>query len=316
MSDAPPPESPAVDAIPDWSSLPELLPCLGCGYNLRMLPRPRCPECGVRFTWSDVIVAAQRQRDSTLFEHQWRTRPFRSLLDTTLLLLRPWRFWRDASLDAAPRLRPLAVQLALMCLAYACVSAFVFDALAITCRWYRPKPQWWSAALSAANLVYFRDCIVMFLEETVWLIEFAAINAVLLLMLRPTCKRYGIRWPMVARIFAYSAMTSLCYASATWNLSLCLGEIAPRSVAWASYVGLMHVTEWSALFMFAWGISSGLRRHFRLPLPWMVPLLFYVLQCLTAVALTAAATVLYDSYENPVTHLMYGYVYLVPWEVF
>ena len=46
---------------PDWgsSSVPDV-PCPLCEYNLRGLVEPRCPECGYRFEWNELLDAARR----------------------------------------------------------------------------------------------------------------------------------------------------------------------------------------------------------------------------------------------------------------
>lgn len=36
------------------TGLDEDIPCPGCGYNLRGLTVPRCPECGNEFDWADI----------------------------------------------------------------------------------------------------------------------------------------------------------------------------------------------------------------------------------------------------------------------
>lgn len=50
MSSQPSSDTPA----PDEGGLNEDVPCPQCGYNLRGLTIPRCPECGFVFTWADV----------------------------------------------------------------------------------------------------------------------------------------------------------------------------------------------------------------------------------------------------------------------
>jgi hypothetical protein len=48
-------DPPVADPLePGPQGLAEDLPCPRCDYNLRGLAVPRCPECGYRFTWSDL----------------------------------------------------------------------------------------------------------------------------------------------------------------------------------------------------------------------------------------------------------------------
>jgi hypothetical protein len=99
-------DSGEADAPPDWENLEEDLHCSRCDYNLRMLERPRCPECGLVFAWRDLLDAARR-RSEFLFEHRWRDRPVRSWLLTLRRSLRPGRFWAGVSIHEHPDHRAL-----------------------------------------------------------------------------------------------------------------------------------------------------------------------------------------------------------------
>ena len=80
----------------------EDLDCPRCGYNLRGLPQPRCPECGLVVDL-DQIRAAQALLSKPLFEYQWRRRPIRSFFSTVWLTVRPWRLWRTVKLEWEPQ---------------------------------------------------------------------------------------------------------------------------------------------------------------------------------------------------------------------
>jgi len=93
---------PTVDALlvddqPDWDAIDFEVMCSRCGYNLRLLPEPRCPECGLRFDWR-VILDAWARRSDFLFEHNWRQQPIRSWAKTVWRSFRPFRFWRNVSI--------------------------------------------------------------------------------------------------------------------------------------------------------------------------------------------------------------------------
>ncbi|MEW6250763.1 MAG: hypothetical protein AB1716_08955 [Planctomycetota bacterium] len=101
-------------AAPNWDQL-EITPlCLRCGYNLRMLPQPRCPECGLEFVWAEVIEAAREPLDCPLFEYNWRRRPVRSFFGTLGRAFVPWRLWRNLRLAAIPRVGPLLLLIVLV----------------------------------------------------------------------------------------------------------------------------------------------------------------------------------------------------------
>lgn len=93
--DAKPSDSP--DAVPpdppDWDRITEEIRCPLCEYNLRGLTRPRCPECGYRFDWPEILDPARRLHPY-LFEHH-PERNVRSFWRTIIAGFRPDRFWRS-----------------------------------------------------------------------------------------------------------------------------------------------------------------------------------------------------------------------------
>lgn len=84
-------ECPAATSWPYWSVIQEDILCPLCEYDLRMLAEPRCPECGYRFEWPDVLDPSRRLH-RYLFEHH-PERNWWSFWKTALGGLRPRRFW-------------------------------------------------------------------------------------------------------------------------------------------------------------------------------------------------------------------------------
>jgi len=80
-------------SAPDWDKIDEEIHCPLCEYNLRGLIEPRCPECGYRFTWPELLDPTRRLHPY-LFEHH-PERNLWSFWKTALGGLRPWRFWRS-----------------------------------------------------------------------------------------------------------------------------------------------------------------------------------------------------------------------------
>ena len=78
---------------PDWESITEEIACPLCEYNLRGLTEPRCPECGYRFGWQEMLDPTQRLHPY-LFEHH-PERNVWSFVKTFIEHLRPIRFWRQ-----------------------------------------------------------------------------------------------------------------------------------------------------------------------------------------------------------------------------
>lgn len=75
----------------DWQTVQSEILCPLCDYNLRGLIEPRCPECGYRFDWPDLIDPARR-RHPYLFEHHPQRRIW-SFYRTLKGGLRPKKFW-------------------------------------------------------------------------------------------------------------------------------------------------------------------------------------------------------------------------------
>ncbi len=79
------------DGSPDWEEIEEEVSCPLCEYLLRGLIEPRCPECGYRFDWPDLLDPTRRLHPY-LFEHH-PERNGESFRRTLLGGFRPRRFW-------------------------------------------------------------------------------------------------------------------------------------------------------------------------------------------------------------------------------
>ena len=81
---------PASTAV-DWGKVDGDINCPMCDYNLRGLVEARCPECGYRFEWVD-LVEPERRRHPYLFEHHPRRKVW-SFYRTVKGGMRPGKFW-------------------------------------------------------------------------------------------------------------------------------------------------------------------------------------------------------------------------------
>jgi len=105
------------DKPPDWPTIPHEVLCPLCEYNLHGLTTPRCPECGYRFDWPEVLDP-KRAPHPYLFEHHPECN-VRSYFRTMRGTWRPRRFW--ASLY--PTQPSCALRLLMYwCLGLACIS--------------------------------------------------------------------------------------------------------------------------------------------------------------------------------------------------
>lgn len=80
-------------APPVWADVDGEAICPLCDYNLRGLTEPRCPECGYRFAWAEILDPELRHHPC-LFEHH-PERPVWSFWKTMVGSRRPRRFWRS-----------------------------------------------------------------------------------------------------------------------------------------------------------------------------------------------------------------------------
>lgn len=87
MSDA---QSERPAAAIDWSNITTTVQCPLCLYNLRGLNDPRCPECGCRFEWAEVLDP--RRSHPYIFEHHPNRKTW-SFFRTLWGGLRARRFW-------------------------------------------------------------------------------------------------------------------------------------------------------------------------------------------------------------------------------
>jgi hypothetical protein len=97
-----PSSSTSSSTAPDWSAITETIRCPLCEYELRGLSEPRCPECGYRFDWPDVLDPTRRVHPY-LFEHHPRRNVW-SFVRKKLAGFAPWRFWQ--TLQPTARVHP------------------------------------------------------------------------------------------------------------------------------------------------------------------------------------------------------------------
>jgi hypothetical protein len=98
---------PSAVSSPDWNAIAEQILCPMCQYNLRGLGEPRCPECGYRFAWEEMLDP-RRRLHSYLFEHH-PERNLRSLIRTLCGGLLPQRFWSTLHPNQLSNVRRLVI---------------------------------------------------------------------------------------------------------------------------------------------------------------------------------------------------------------
>lgn len=78
-------------SAPHWAEITTEPQCPLCEYMLRGLNVARCPECGFRFAWSEVLDASRREHPYLFEQHPDRN--LWSYFKTLFGAMRPRRFW-------------------------------------------------------------------------------------------------------------------------------------------------------------------------------------------------------------------------------
>jgi hypothetical protein len=276
---SPTPNEKTVDALlrdgqPDWEAIGFEVLCSRCGYNLRMLPQPRCPECGLEFRWRAVLDATA-WKSKFLFEHHWRTRFVRSWLKTTWSGLRPFRFWRNVSIHDHVRPGPLWFLLLTSVLwfeitmnVFAWLAGLALAAIlqAVNPGSFTPQWQWLHRVQRIMSRLpdEFGD-----LDVVPWTLGFLLVSLLaalaMLCGLRQTLGRCRVRAVQILRVVAYASTPMFMCLGPTFAVVLALAECVNRSPSSSLALclgigGLILLLACPTLFLFA-----GLRRYLHLP---------------------------------------------------
>jgi hypothetical protein len=210
---------------PDWrfAGTADLF-CPLCGYNLRGLDRPLCPECGHEFNWRQLVVDL-RTRHPFLFEHN-SAKPVRYFLRTVYGSLRSGRFWR--SVQPFHRVNPVPlVYFALLCAVFAAAPALSDPA------WWPPQVSLntvWRANISAPDNPFLSPITeplftgflaILNLHWTVAALSWPVLTLMQVLIFRVSLCRGDTRMPHVARAVTY-AWAGVCVPMALLLNMLCL----------------------------------------------------------------------------------------------
>lgn len=275
---------------PDWGTLTLELRCPRCGYNLRLLPQPRCPECGLQFAWAEVVAAAQRKLDCPLFEYHWRDRPIRSFLVTIWRALLPWRLWTRTPIASEPQVGPLLALIPLLLLfeAICCVGAYY--GWASYALWPIGAPPW---PLCRALLWGAYGCMVLG-HFPVPLVMWGA-----LLIFQQTINRYHIRRAQFLRLMVLSGA-----ALVAWNtvetLVYCGFCVVEFRVALRIPTGrwVLSAMDFLPTVAFVISVCCGLSLYLRVRCGWLMGLLSSVVAALAILTPLPVLTVLTGSSDH------------------
>lgn len=187
---------------PDWQNISSQVTCPLCGYNLRGLIEPRCPECGYQFEWRSILNA-NNQRHPYLFEHH-PERNFRSFLQTFLRPeIGPKSFWGSLNPAQPTRIPRLVLYwsmyslIALIPLALGLIPAFQWAIQAHPFLRGRPWVQVWRYLTAGAQLGGAESCVIV-------LLLFPWLNFGALMLFQQSIRRAKIKPVHVLRCAIYS----------------------------------------------------------------------------------------------------------------
>ena len=293
---------------PNWPAITFDIHCPRCGYNLRTLTHPRCPECGLDIDWRAALEHALAQTE-LLFEHAWRRQPIRSWLKTVWWSLRPSSFWARVSIHDRVRAGPLIAYLlstflAALLLLHVTCGLFAFILAHVIRATPFPSSTWWPVRVQyqldrVANMPLTLD--YRYILWLVGIVTFQAGLIALLLALRQTWFKFQIRPVQVVRIIAYASTPVMFVGAVTGILLAALfplyalsgpapflpylnysnGTMMPRPNSFISVIvrgGLISPLQAAVLYgvmllslvVAGYSVGAGLGEYLKLPRAWRV----------------------------------------------
>jgi len=281
---------------PDWSQLDVELDCPRCGYNLKMLTRPRCPECGLQFRWDELIEAEKESHTRPpIFEYHWRDHPIRSFSLTVSMCLQPRRLWRWLPLTAVPVVGVMPFLFVVV------LSLLALLSLSQEYLWHSYNQlMYWSPSNFQGFpwLSWFDEILLpkLFVPSMVVVIVWFSIQ-----VFRQTITRYRIRQSHILRVVFYSWI-GLVATRFTGHFVL---TVLALSYHWA-FLGFLPAYDWLArivdngsliilLLSLGWGLHSYLR--VRGGWVWAILLLVFTSAVIIVIGLIVSVVVL-DTFDN------------------
>ncbi len=213
---------------PDWAGIIKDVHCPLCGYNLRGLERPLCPECGLQFRWVELFEAARTQHPY-LYEHQpcWNLGAF---LKTMFHGLNPGQFWRQLSPVHRTVPRRILVYF-LLCQVLVLAPMLAGIVLEGVRRASRVGPAWPFASRESST--EFTEMVLSVLRVSVgdattyWWVAFTLwplVTLAVLMVCQTTFRRAGVKLSHVVRAVVYSG--DVIALAGVLMAGVCLGAIA------------------------------------------------------------------------------------------
>lgn len=280
---------------PDWATITVDLACPRCGYNLRMLTVARCPECGLHFSWEELVRAAEDVKNRTwTFDCQWPNRPFGTFFQTIACCLLPWKIWTRLPLSATPRVGPLLLMIPATVLLVLLLSAATDLAWHEYLKLFYAKFRGQRAGFPWSWTVYDplrHTAILMLLFVPLWL----AIQ-----VFQQTIARYRIRQIHILRILVFTWISVVL-----WPLIIEFGlNVGTMPYMWWSQWHfpsiVFSVADMIPSVVLAISFGLALSTYLKVRGGWLWAVVIITLATALVTALGVALSVLwYDSFLNP-----------------
>ncbi len=214
---------------------PELA-CPRCDYDLRGLPAPRCPECGLQFRW-EALHDIRGARASDCVEYCLRERPLRSLARTWWRALHPAAFWDEVPPSWPVQGRPLLVYgIVLVVLA-------VLGAAAVSSSLHFATLHWFHGGRHSLS-VYVPVLLHLYTLKAIFALVPAFASGILLCFAHSALRRMNLGRRRLARLVVYPMSFLVLLPIA----------IPARIFATMLVYASSPIADWSVLF---WWIVPG-----------------------------------------------------------
>lgn len=269
------PENPSFiqpDGSPDWDAIRFDVFCSRCGYNLRTLSRPKCPECGLEFAWSRVL-AKSGFRSDFLFEHHWHERPIRSFLRTAWVSLRPRKFWKQVSIHDRIEPGPLCLLVLLSCIVFSIVLHGLAWLTQTAVEWLVSNPAFKPARRLSGSLWDLFQ-VMAGIASTPFQLGFRYVWVILLVIcpllgawallcsLWQTMGQFKIRTIQIFRVIAYTSVPVCFWWAITWFFTAAVFSFYTSQLADRYAEPFCIFTTWIILGIY---LSAGIKWYLVLP---------------------------------------------------
>ena len=257
---------PAALPAPNGAAPHESIPCPLCEYDVRGLPEPRCPECGYRFEWADLLDPARR-RHRYLFEHHPEHNLW-SFWKTAASGLRPARFWRSLSPVQPSSPRRLTLYGLVVSLLTLLFGPFLYHFLmSLTLLGTGVVGNWADALAMAWNADAMELSFVAFAYYLLW----AVATYLSLLVFRISMRRARIRPVHVARCVVYGfdailwlGLAALVATATVIALALLLSK-RDFSLVWLA----VAIAPWVLVAVVEYRLVMAYRHYLRFDRPFL-----------------------------------------------